>query len=146
MLRDRVDDLLGRHDDVDHLEVLLQAVADEATAGVDQLAQLQVGRLHRGDVVARDRRVEVARVQPRVARQVVDHRLGLCSVHAMCTGAHAVRMLCACGAHAVCMRCACCVHAVRMRWCACKAYAVVHAKRVQCMQGACRVHVHACCT
>ena len=81
MRRDRVDDLVGRHDDVDHLEVLLQPVADEAAAGVDQLAQLQVGRLHRGDVVARDRRVEVARVQPRVAGQVVDHRLGLCSAH-----------------------------------------------------------------
>ena len=84
MRRDRVDDLVGRHDDVDHLEVLLQPVADEAAAGVDQLAQLQVGRLHRGDVVARDRRVEVARVQPRVAGQVVDHRLGLCSAYAVC--------------------------------------------------------------
>ena len=89
MRRDRVDDLVGRHDDVDHLEVLLQPVADEAAAGVDQLAQLQVGRLHRGDVVARDRRVEVARVQPRVAGQVVDHRLGLCSAYA---GVHAARM------------------------------------------------------
>ena len=89
MRRDRVDDLVGRHDDVDHLEVLLQPVADEAAAGVDQLAQLQVGRLHRGDVVARDRRVEVARVQPRVACQVVDHRLGLCSAYA---GVHAARM------------------------------------------------------
>ena len=106
MLRDRVDDLLGRHDDVDHLEVLLQAVADEATAGVDQLAQLQVGRLHRGDVVARDRRVEVARVQPRVARQVVDHRLGLCSAHAH-AAVHAARRRCACNAHAG-------VHAVQL--------------------------------
>ena len=39
MRRDRVDDLVGRHDDVDHLEIRLEAVADEDAAGVDELGK-----------------------------------------------------------------------------------------------------------
>jgi hypothetical protein len=41
----RVDDLVRRHEDVDHAEVLAQAVPDEQTAGVDEVAQLQVDGL-----------------------------------------------------------------------------------------------------
>lgn len=72
-----VEHLLRRHSHVDHLEVLLEAVPNKDAASVDQLAQLEVGRLHSGDVVRRDGRVEVPRPQPREARQVVDHRLRL---------------------------------------------------------------------
>ena len=57
-----VEHLLRRHSHVDHLEVLLEAVPNKDAASVDQLAQLEVGRLHRLDVMTRDRRVEVAHV------------------------------------------------------------------------------------
>ena len=55
----RIDDLRLRDDDIDHLEVLLQPVADEAAARVDELPQPQVGRLsHMGEarVASRSRR------------------------------------------------------------------------------------------
>ena len=44
---DRVVNLRGRHDQVDHLKVLLQAVPDKDDALVDQRAQANVGRLER---------------------------------------------------------------------------------------------------
>ncbi len=44
---DRVVDLRGRHHQVDHLKVLLQAVPDKDDALVDQRAQPNVGRLER---------------------------------------------------------------------------------------------------
>jgi hypothetical protein len=53
----RVDDLVRRHEDVDHAEVLAQAVPDEQTAGVDEVAQLQVDGLG-GRVVERERERE----------------------------------------------------------------------------------------
>mgnify|MGYP001193798074 CR=1 FL=1 len=72
--------LLGREREVDDLEVLREAVADEAAARVGELAELDVRRLHRGDVVRRHRRVQIARVEPREAREIVDDGFGLADV------------------------------------------------------------------
>lgn len=53
---------LGRgHDDVEHAEVLLEAVAHKDGARIYQVAQLEVRRLVRGEVVPRQRRVQITR-------------------------------------------------------------------------------------
>ncbi len=57
--------LCGGHEDVEHAEVLLKAVANEDGARVDQVAQFEVGRLVGGQVVARLRRVQVTWHLPR---------------------------------------------------------------------------------
>ena len=46
-----VDHLLRRDHNVDHLEVVLEPVADELAAGVDEVAQLLVRGLERGQVL-----------------------------------------------------------------------------------------------
>lgn len=56
--------LLGRHRNVEHAQVGLQAVPDQHAAGVHQVAQLQVRALERGQVPPRQRWVQVARDLP----------------------------------------------------------------------------------
>ena len=72
---DCVDDLRLRHVDVDDPKVLGQAVPDEDAAQMQQQPQLLVGDLQRYEVVRREGRVEIARLDPRVRREVVDDRL-----------------------------------------------------------------------
>jgi len=48
-----VDDLLRWHNDIDGLEVMTQVMAHKDAARVHQVAQLQVGLLHGGQVVGR---------------------------------------------------------------------------------------------
>lgn len=61
------------HQQVDDPEVLLQAVAHEADARVDEEAQLQVRGLERGQVLGGDLGVQVSRFDARVLGQVVHH-------------------------------------------------------------------------
>lgn len=56
-----LDDLLRWHDDVDGLEVMTQVMAYKDAARVHQVAQLQVGLLHGGQVVGRHLGVQIAR-------------------------------------------------------------------------------------
>ena len=52
--------LLGRHGDVEHAQIGLEAVADQHAAGVHQVAQLQVRAFECGQVPPRQRGVQVA--------------------------------------------------------------------------------------
>lgn len=60
--------LAGRHHNVDHAEVLLQAVPHKHRAAVHQVAQLEVGVLEGGEVVRGAGRVQVARHQAAAGR------------------------------------------------------------------------------
>ena len=51
----------GTYEDVDNFEVLAEAVADNDAAALDEVPQLAVGQLERGQVLGRDGRVQVAR-------------------------------------------------------------------------------------
>ena len=70
---DSVDDLIGRDDQVDDTEVILQAVADKSDSVVDQKAQLQVRRLERRQVFRRRRHVQITRLDARELGQVVHY-------------------------------------------------------------------------
>ena len=50
----------GGHEDVQHAEILLEAMPHKDAPDVHQVAQLQVGTLERGQVVQRLRGVQVA--------------------------------------------------------------------------------------
>ena len=65
LIGQRCGHLRGGHEDVEHAEVLLEAVADKDGARIDEVAQFEVRRLVRGQVVPRLRRVQVARHLPR---------------------------------------------------------------------------------
>ncbi len=54
-------DLLRWHDDVDGLEVMTQVMAHKNAARVHQVAQLQVGLLHGGQVVGRHLGIQITR-------------------------------------------------------------------------------------
>ncbi len=56
-----VDDLLRWHNDIDGLEVMTQVMAHKDAARVHQVAQLQVGLLHGGQVVGRHLGVQITR-------------------------------------------------------------------------------------
>ncbi len=56
-----VDDLLRWHDDVYGLKVMTQVMAHKDAARVHQVAQLQVGLLHGGQVVGRHLGVQITR-------------------------------------------------------------------------------------
>uniref|UniRef100_A0A182IMQ3 Uncharacterized protein n=1 Tax=Anopheles atroparvus TaxID=41427 RepID=A0A182IMQ3_ANOAO len=71
----RIDDLLRRHDDVDHAEVVLEAVPNERDAAVDEIAQLLVRVLQRRQPLAAEVRVQVARFDAGEFGQIVDHLL-----------------------------------------------------------------------
>ena len=68
----RVDNLFGRHDDVDNFEIVLEAVTDENAAGVDEIAQLFVRRLERGQMFRTKIRVQIAGFDAREFRKVID--------------------------------------------------------------------------
>ena len=71
--RHRVDDLILGHDQVDDSEVLLEAVTDEDDAAADQIAQLQVTRLQRRQMLARNVGVQVSGLDARKFRQIIHH-------------------------------------------------------------------------
>ena len=61
------------YDDVDDPEVLLESVSDKDYADVHQVAQLEVGGLEGRQVLGRDVRVQVARLDTRELGQIINH-------------------------------------------------------------------------
>lgn len=58
---------------IDHPEVLLQAVTHKANSRVDEETQLQVRRLECGQMLRRNLCIQVSRFDARILRQVIDH-------------------------------------------------------------------------
>ena len=71
--RHRVDDLVFGHHQIDHAEILFEAVADEHHALTDEIPQLQVTRLQRRQMLAGDVGVQIARLDAGKLRQIVHH-------------------------------------------------------------------------
>lgn len=67
--------LAGRHNYVEHAEVLLEAMAHKNAAAVHQEAQLEVGLPQGDEREWGNARVQVARLQAAVLGKVVIHRL-----------------------------------------------------------------------
>lgn len=68
-----VDDLIGRDDQIDDPEIILQAVADKSDPVVDQKAQLQVRRLECRQVFRWRRHVQIARLDARELGQIIHY-------------------------------------------------------------------------
>ena len=68
-----VDDLTGRHHQIDDTEIVLQSVTDESDPVVDQESQFQIRRLERRQVFRRRGHVQIARLNARKFRQIVHH-------------------------------------------------------------------------
>ena len=75
-----VDDLLGRDDDVNHLEILFQAMPNENASGVDQITKFQVRVLQLRDEMPTRRWIQIAWYQTTESRQVIVHGLDRANV------------------------------------------------------------------
>ena len=71
--RHRVDDLIFGHHQIDDSEILFETVADENDALTDEIAELQVARFQRRQMLAGNVGVQITRLDARKLRQIVYH-------------------------------------------------------------------------